>query len=98
MSNYTISSYDTWEISFYFLYGYHADNITVIPKNGSQLCQFSITGDESLKQLQEQYYDNPVIPMNDFRKMLHRVNSLTGMARKKAKDEAVSQSDREVSQ
>jgi len=88
MSTHAVTSCDTYEIAFYFVKGYSTENIHVINKDGSLVCQFSIVGDQSLRSIQQEYFNNPTVKLTDYRNMLNRARSLMGIALKTAKDEA----------
>ena len=69
-------------------YDFQIENIQVIPQNKSEICQFTIAGDDRLTKAQLEYFNNKgTIKVLDFRRNLHKVNSLIGIAKKNYKQE-----------
>lgn len=84
MNPHTIQSTDVFEIAYLLtVHNFSVDNVTVVPVNKSEVCQFTISGDESLSKAQLEYYNNyGTVKILDFKRAMHRVNTFIGIAKK----------------
>jgi len=97
LNTHFITTTDLFEIAYLLtVYNFSVENVQVIPQNKGEICQFTITGDERLTKAQLEYFNNEgMVKVLDFRRSLHKVNTLIGMAKKNYKQElkASKQSD-----
>ena len=89
MNTHFISTTDLFEVAYLLsAYDFTIEKIQVIPQNKNEICQFTIAGDDRLPKAQLDYFNNnATIRVLDFRRNLHKVNSLIGTARKEAKQQ-----------
>ena len=88
MNTHFITTTDLFEVTYLITtYDFEIERIKVIPQNKNQICQFTIAGDERLQKAQINYFNNAVVKITDFRRNLHKVNTLIGMAKKEYKQE-----------
>lgn len=89
MNTHFITTTDLFEVAYLLsAYDFTIEKIQVIPQNKNEICQFTIAGDDRLPKAQLDYFNNnATIRILDFRRSLHKVNSLIGTARKEAKQQ-----------
>jgi hypothetical protein len=83
----SITTTDLYEVSFLLCnYNFCVEHVQVIPQNKAEICQFTLTGDDRLPQAQLAYFNNEAeVKVLDFRRALHKVNTMIGMAKKNYK-------------
>lgn len=93
MNTHFITTTDLFEVCYLITaYDFVIENVQVIPQNKNDICQFTIAGDERLSKAQLEYFNNDGnIKVLDFRRNLHKVNTLIGMAKKSYKQELKAQ-------
>jgi hypothetical protein len=89
LNTHFITTTDLYEVAYLLTaYDFSVDNVQVIPQNKGEICQFTIAGDERLSKAQLEYFNNEgLIKVLEFRRSLHKVNTLIGMAKKNYKQE-----------
>ena len=92
MNTHFITTTDLFEVAYLLsAYDFTIEKIQVIPQNKNEICQFTIAGDDRLPKAQLDYFNNnAMIRVLDFRRSLHKVNSLIGTARKEARQQEAS--------
>jgi predicted DNA-binding ArsR family transcriptional regulator len=89
LNTHFITTTDLFEVTFLITaYSFVIENVQVIPQNKNDICQFTIAGDERLSKAQLEYFNNEGnLKVLDFRRNLHKVNTLIGMAKKNYRQE-----------
>ncbi|MCK4795948.1 MAG: hypothetical protein KAT05_01130 [Spirochaetes bacterium] len=89
MNTHFITTTDLFEVAYLITaYNFIIERVQVIPQNKNDICQFTIAGDEKLSKAQLEYFNNAgSIKVLDFRRNMHKINSLIGMAKKDYKQE-----------
>lgn len=89
MNTHFITTTDLYEVAYLLCtYDFSVENVQVVPQNKGEICQFTIAGDDKLSKAQLEYFNNEgLIKVLDFRRSLHKVNTLIGMAKKNYKQE-----------
>ena len=87
MNTHFITTTDLYEVAYLLCaYDFSVENVQVVPQNKSEICQFTMSGDERLSRAQLEYFNNEgLVKVMDFRRSLHKVNTLIGMAKKNYK-------------
>ena len=87
MNTHFITTTDLYEVAYLLCtYDFQIDAVKVIPQNKTEICQFTIAGDERLTKAQVEYFNNSgLVKVLDFRRSLHKVNTLIGMAKQEYK-------------
>jgi hypothetical protein len=89
LNTHFITTTDLYEVAYLLTaYNFSVENVQVIPQNKSEICRFTIAGDERLSRAQLEYFNNEgLVKVLDFRRGLHKVNTLIGEAKKNYKQE-----------
>ena len=100
MNTHFITTTDLFEVAYLITaYNFVIERVQVTPQNKNEICQFTIAGDEKLPKAQLEYFNNDgSIKVLDFRRNMHKINSLIGMAKRDYKQELKASKQQEAEQ